>query len=107
MNVEEISVIELRELLSDKNPPLILDVRTHPEVATASIEGAIHIPMDAISQRMNELDSEAYTVVLCHHGYRSMRVALYLAHHGFERVANITGGIDAWSCLVDSSVPRY
>jgi rhodanese-related sulfurtransferase len=45
--------------------------------------------------------------VLCHHGGRSMQVAMFLAQHGFERVANVAGGIDAWSRDVDPSVPRY
>ena len=44
---------------------------------------------------------------LCHHGARSLRVASFLQHHGFEHLANITGGIDAWSHESDPAVPRY
>jgi rhodanese-related sulfurtransferase len=44
---------------------------------------------------------------LCHHGARSQRVAMFLAQQGFGEVANIAGGIDAWSAERDPSVPRY
>ncbi len=54
-----------------------------------------------------ELDREALTVVLCHHGVRSMSVANFLVERGFQRVVNVSGGIDAYSRLVDRSVPRY
>ena len=53
------------------------------------------------------LDPEKETLVLCHHGVRSMRAALFLASQGFQRVKNIEGGIDAYSRQVDSSVPLY
>jgi rhodanese-related sulfurtransferase len=44
---------------------------------------------------------------LCHHGARSQNVALFLERSGFERVANIAGGINAWSGECDPAVPRY
>jgi rhodanese-related sulfurtransferase len=46
-------------------------------------------------------------VVHCHHGPRSTRACALLREHGFERVENLAGGIDAWSLTVDPSVPRY
>ena len=44
---------------------------------------------------------------MCHLGGRSAMVADYLSQQGFTTVRNLTGGIDAWSQAVDSSVPRY
>jgi len=44
---------------------------------------------------------------LCHHGARSMRVAAFLAGNGFTQVANIAGGIDAWSIELDPALARY
>jgi rhodanese-related sulfurtransferase len=38
---------------------------------------------------------------------RSMRVAQFLASQGFARLANIEGGIDAWSHELDPRVPSY
>jgi monothiol glutaredoxin len=43
----------------------------------------------------------------CHHGVRSQRAAEYFQSQGFSNLRNLTGGIDAWSQLVDPSVPRY
>ena len=43
----------------------------------------------------------------CHLGQRSLDAASYFAGHGFKNVRSMTGGIDAWSLEVDSSVPRY
>jgi len=38
---------------------------------------------------------------------RSERAAEFLRSAGFSKVANIAGGIDAWSEEIDSNVPRY
>jgi rhodanese-related sulfurtransferase len=85
----------------------ILDVREPAEIALAPFPGAIHIPMGDIPARLTELDSARETVVVCHHGIRSAQVAAYLARMGFERVLNLSGGIDAWSQTADPSTPRY
>ena len=58
-------------------------------------------------QAAEMLDPEKETLVLCHHGVRSMRAAMFLASQGFTEVKNISGGIDAYSRQVDSSVPLY
>lgn len=89
----------------------VLDVREPVELAQASVrpEGfaLLAIPMGEIPARLAELDRDAPIACLCHHGARSMRVAQFLAHNGFAHVANIDGGIDAWSQTHDPSVPRY
>jgi rhodanese-related sulfurtransferase len=56
---------------------------------------------------VTELDPARETVVVYHHGIRSAQVAAYLARMGFERVLNLSGGIDAWSQTADPSTPRY
>jgi rhodanese-related sulfurtransferase len=85
----------------------ILDVREPGEVALAAFPGATHIPMGDIPSRLTELDPDRETIVVCHHGVRSAQVAMYLARMGFERVINLSGGIDAWSEDADPSTPRY
>lgn len=91
--------------------PVVLDVREPWEVKTASIkpEGfeLRAIPMSVLGARLHELDRSRPVACLCHHGGRSMSVAQFLMHHGFPWVANIGGGINAWSQEVDPSVPRY
>ena len=63
--------------------------------------------MGEIPARLAELDAATPVACLCHHGARSQRVAQFLAGNGFTQVANIAGGIDAWSAERDPSVPRY
>jgi rhodanese-related sulfurtransferase len=92
-------------------PAVVLDVREPWERETASIrpEGfeLIAMPMNEIPTRLVELDPEQPVACLCHHGTRSQHVAAFLARNGFEKLANIAGGIDAWSSEHDPRVPRY
>lgn len=95
--------------------PLLLDVREPWEYDTARIAGTTLVPMSGLVARVEEIASlqeEAdgtprQLICICHHGARSMQVAAFLEKHGFEQVANLTGGIHAWSLQVDPSVPTY
>jgi rhodanese-related sulfurtransferase len=98
---------ELRARLVRGEMPVILDVREPEEIQIAAFAGAIAIPMGQVVARLHELDPDEEIVVLCHHGVRSRRIAEYLHQQGFPHVANLAGGIDAWSELVDPGVPRY
>ncbi len=96
---------------SDNARPLVLDVREPWELQTASVRAdgfeLVAIPMGELARRLAELDPARPVACLCHHGVRSLRVAAFLAQQGFGRLANITGGIDAWSQESDPGVPRY
>lgn len=85
----------------------LLDVREDWECDIARVPDSISIPMGEIPARIGELDPGKPIAVLCHSGVRSARVAAFLADRGFETVANIAGGIDAWSTDVDAGIPRY
>ena len=91
--------------------PLVLDVREPWELQTASIAGGAYdlvaMPMNEIPGRLAELPQDRPIAVLCHHGTRSQMVARFLAHQGYTDVANIAGGIEAWSRERDQGVPRY
>lgn len=86
---------------------VLLDVREPWEYEQVHVEGAHHIPMGEIQARLGELDAGKQYVVMCHHGSRSQRVALFLASQGYGRVANLAGGIDAWAADLDPALPRY
>jgi rhodanese-related sulfurtransferase len=90
---------------------LVLDVREPAELLAASVTASgfalLAIPMGSIPARIAELDPRRPIACLCHHGARSMQVAHYLAANGFEHIANITGGIDAWAVELDPRVARY
>ncbi len=92
-------------------PLIVLDVREPWELQTASVKPAgfelLSIPMQGVPARLSELDRTRPVACLCHHGSRSMQVASFLVQQGFEHVANIAGGIHAWSSQVDATVPTY
>lgn len=91
--------------------PLVLDVREPWELRTASVApqdfDLLAIPMNEIPGRLRELPSDRPIACLCHHGARSQRVAMFLAHQGYSDVVNIAGGIEAWARDRDPSVPLY
>jgi rhodanese-related sulfurtransferase len=107
--VKNIAPAELAKWLADKSraTPVLLDVREPWEFQTCSIPGSIHIPMGEVPARAQELDPAAETVVICHHGGRSMQVALFLEKNGFGSTHNLTGGVDSWARTVDPSMPVY
>lgn len=84
----------------------LLDVRRDDELMIAHVEGATHIPLDQLPQRWEELPKDRPVAVLCHHGVRAQKAAVFLEAQGVKAEA-IAGGIDAWSQAVDASVPRY
>lgn len=90
--------------------PVLLDVREPWELQTASVTPQgftlVAIPMNEIPGRLAELNDGQRIACLCHHGARSQRVAAFLNQNGFDQLANVAGGIDAWSSH-DPTVPRY
>lgn len=89
---------------------VLLDVREDWELATAAVDGALHIPMDEVPARLDELREmrgDRDLVIMCHSGMRSQRVAEFLNQQGLGGVFNLEGGIDAWSREVDPSIPSY
>ena len=107
--IKQISASELARWLADQSreKPLLLDVREPWEHDKARIAGSQLVPMGQIQARLAELDEEKDVVAICHHGGRSMQVAMFLEKNGFSKVHNLAGGIDAWSRTVDPSVPLY
>jgi rhodanese-related sulfurtransferase len=110
--IEQIRPDAFHTWLSSVNQKVIvLDVREAWEVQTASVEAKdfelVCIPLHLLAIRYNELPKEQPIACLCHHGARSYQAAIFLKAQGFENVVNISGGIDAWSTLLDPHVPRY
>jgi len=86
----------------------LIDVREPWEFETAHIEDSLLMPMGDVPARAHqELDPDEHLVVMCHHGMRSMNVAVWLRNQGFEQAQSLMGGIDAWSAEIDPTVPRY
>ena len=103
----EITPKELKARLDHGESLQLVDVRTSEELAIAALKGAIHIPLSDLIMRHQELNPDKETILLCHHGMRSAQATLLLNQLGFEKIKNLSGGIDRWSEDVDPSVPRY
>lgn len=106
--VEQLSVEELKERLDrDGGQPVILDVREPWELGVCALENTVHIPMRQIPVNIEALDKDQEIVVMCHHGIRSQSVARFLEQNGFDKIYNLSGGIDAWAKRIDSSMAVY
>jgi rhodanese-related sulfurtransferase len=87
---------------------ILVDVREDWEVKLAPAPTEyLHIAMGEIAGRLGELDPARETVILCRSGGRSMQVARFLDAKGFASIANLSGGILAWSHELDPSIPTY
>jgi sulfur-carrier protein adenylyltransferase/sulfurtransferase len=105
--VAEITPRELKARLDRNEPPLLLDVRQDWETQICRLPNAVHIPIEEIEFRADELDPDGEIVVYCHQGVRSAAVAEYLRQRGYRDVKNLSGGLDAWAAAVDPSMRRY
>ncbi len=109
--IPEIDVNQLATLLASSNSLQLIDVRERSEVDLAHIPGFAVYSLSEFEQWSEQilldLQPEIETIVICHHGMRSAQLCQWLAMRGFSEVKNVTGGIDAYSCLVDSSIRRY
>ena len=104
--VKQISVLELKELIANDAASELVDVRTEAERAIATIEG-FRLLDQAYHDDLMKCEQNAAIIFQCHHGIRSQHAAEYFRQQGFRNLYNVQGGIDAWSQLVDSTVPRY
>jgi rhodanese-related sulfurtransferase len=105
--MHEITSQELRTRLDSAQRPLLLDVRQEWETKLCRLENAVHIPIEEIELRVEELNPADEIVVYCHQGVRSASVAEFLRQSGFQNVRNLAGGLDHWARTIDPSMRRY
>ena len=105
----EIDCRSVRSKLERREPMLLLDCREPEEYALVKIDGAQLWPMSELSERIGELTPyrDTEVVVYCHHGVRSLHVAMWLRRQGFSRVTSMAGGIDRWAAEIVPTLPRY
>jgi rhodanese-related sulfurtransferase len=104
--IRQLSAPDLKALLESDTTIELVDVRTPGEREVAAIAGSRLLDKayhDALLLR----DRDTPIVFQCHHGIRSQHAAEYFRQQGFRNLYNLQGGIDAWSLVVDPSVPRY
>tara|TARA_B100000131_G_C17777112_1_gene475733 strand:- start:81 stop:380 length:300 start_codon:yes stop_codon:yes gene_type:complete len=94
--VKTLTAQDLKNEIINHKDIILIDVREDIEVAQSKISGSIHIPMNQIPERLEELNKNIKTIVYCKSGIRSDKVCQYLQHNGFNNVYNLLGGIKAW-----------
>ncbi len=110
--IPQISVEQLAQRMAESPDRLqLIDVRERQEVEIASVEGFEVLPLSEFAEWSNQIhtrfDLNAETLVMCHHGIRSRQMCEWLVSQGFTNVKNVAGGIDAYSTVVDYSIPCY
>jgi len=106
MAIQQISAPDLQQMKASGARFELVDVRTEEERELACIEGSRLLDQKYYEELL-ALDRETVLVCQCHHGIRSQSAAQHFEEQGFRTIYNLTGGIEAWSQLVDPSVPRY
>lgn len=80
-----IQELTLTEIASSNLVPIFLDVRTNEErVLENTIEESVHIPLDQLQSRINEVVRTKPIVTYCTHGLRSKKAIEILKNNGFK-----------------------
>lgn len=98
---------QVQQLLNENTDITLLDVREKWEFEICNIDSSINIPMNEVPAALKNLAADNETIIICHHGARSMQVARYLENTGFSDIINLDGGVDAWARFVDPVMPQY
>jgi rhodanese-related sulfurtransferase len=93
MDVPEIDAVELLAQRSAGAP--LIDVREHDEFAAAHVEGAHHIPLGEVVDRLAEVPSGRPVYVICARGGRSAKAVTHYRGQGIDAV-NVSGGMTGW-----------
>ena len=104
--IQDLNPKEFKDYLVD-NEVTLVDVREQWEFDICQIKGAILMPLGEIAMSYVNLNKDSKIALYCHSGIRSMHVADFLLSKGFQSLANLQGGIDAWAQEIDTTVERY
>jgi adenylyltransferase/sulfurtransferase len=105
--VLEIAPVEVKKMMDERQPFVLIDVREPHEFQICRIPGSKLIPLGEVPKRMNELNSADEIVVHCRSGQRSAKAVELLMKAGFRKIHNLKGGVLAWADLVDPTMPKY
>ena len=107
ITVPEVTATEVKKMMDEKKPFVLIDVREPHEYQICKIPGSKLIPLGEVARRMHELNSADEIVVHCRSGQRSAEAVEFLMKAGFSKIHNLKGGVLAWSDEVDPTMPKY
>jgi rhodanese-related sulfurtransferase len=102
----DITVEELARLREQDADFVLLDVREESEYETVNL-GGTHIPLAALTERLDELHPDDHVVVHCRAGRRGATAVEQLRQAGFNDAWNVNGALAAWRERIDPSLPSY
>ena len=105
--VPEITAPEVKKMMDERKPFVLVDVREPHEFQICRIPGSTLIPLGDVPKRMHELSSADEIVVHCRSGIRSAQAVELLMKAGFRKIHNLKGGVLAWADQVDPTMPKY
>ncbi|MFC4078123.1 rhodanese-like domain-containing protein [Salinithrix halophila] len=85
---------------------VLLDVREEEEWRVYRLNEAVLIPLQTIPYRLDRLERDKKTYVLCAHGVRSAHAVHFLYRLGFTQVVNVDGGLAEVSLYLDEQDVR-
>ncbi len=105
----QLPATELSTWLADaqRPQPLLIDVREPWEFEICRIQGSRLMPLTRIGEQIDAIDPQRPIVCICHHGARSLHVAMALEQRGCRDVYNLSGGVEAWARQVDPAMATY
>lgn len=103
----QISAGELAELIKERKPMHLLDIRTRSEWDTVRINGAVRMSQETMQLILTQWPRQELLVIYDHNGSKSLDAAAYFSGQGFSQVRGLRGGIDAWAADIDPTLPRY
>jgi len=97
--VEEINVLDLKEMREDGEDFLLIDVREPQETTAGMIPGAVSLPRGMLELDIDKFttDKDRQIVLYCAGGGRSLLSAYMLGRMGFRNVVSLVGGYEQWS----------
>ena len=85
-------------LLINREPAMLVDVRSEADFRAGHITNAINIPLDQIEVQINKItsNSKKNIIIYCQKGVRSAQAFRLLNKLGLPKLYTIEGGLDAW-----------
>jgi adenylyltransferase/sulfurtransferase len=121
-NESRISSKEYSEIILNKEPHVLVDVRPAHHFKIVSLPNSLNIPFSTLESRLPEIssvlkkdeeekdaasESSAPLYVVCRRGNDSQRAVQYLHKMGFTSAKDIVGGLESWAQNVDPNFPTY
>ncbi len=106
INMNEITVQELKEKLDKGEDFQLIDVREEFEYETSNLGGQL-IPLGGILIEADKVSKDKPVVVMCRSGKRSAAAIMQLQQLGYNNLTNLQGGILAWAAEIDPTLNVY